>query len=112
MAWVWLVLTGCQQDVLATLGSITGVPAGEAPAEIPATPPQMGEPVSAPSATEEVAEPVAAEPAPEPPPAKFDPISVPQGPREGDGVKWDGVRQRGPGRTPPTGATNEKPMKL
>jgi hypothetical protein len=62
-------------------------PATPAPMQIPTTPPMSGEPIANGGVREA--------PAPGAPPADardFQPVSTPQGPREGGGVKWDHVK--------------------
>ncbi len=71
-------------------------PPAEAPATAPANPPTP--PAGAANAPPPDAPPAAAAaPAPGAPPANaadFEPISVPLGPREGGGVRWDGVHTK------------------
>ncbi len=55
--------------------------------EIPSTPPTMGEPIAEGGAKEVV---------PAPAPEKWNPVSMPQGQREGGGVRWEGVKKKGP----------------
>jgi hypothetical protein len=108
MSFALLLLTGCGQDLLL-LGDITGLASvGPVPQSLEgAVPMAAGTPEPAPI-TPALLDPIpnggvieaAAEPAAPPPVAeKFNPISVPEGPREGDGVRWEGVKVKG--ATPP-----------
>ena len=107
---MFVVLSGlfaCQQDLLL-LGDVTGIgqsnvvfvlPASE-PAPAPTVEvPQEPAPLVVIGAGAAVPEgpPVEARPPAVVPPAdgKFNPISIPEGPREGDGVRWEGVKTRG-----------------
>ncbi|MCA9493015.1 MAG: hypothetical protein KC621_23955 [Myxococcales bacterium] len=100
MVTLWLL--ACQTDLLGSMGleptaaapaDVTPAVVEDAPAEAPEAEAAEGEvpEAEAPSevAPEEGAEPEGEE-APRPPPADFNPISIPQGRREG-GVRWEGV---------------------
>ncbi len=103
MWWTWLA---CMTDPLAAVGiqPVAEIPP-PAPAtlEVPTTPPMDGAKITGEGAVA-ADEPVAAggaAPAPTPPPAAFNPVSVPQGPREEGGVQWEGVSKRTGGGAPP-----------
>lgn len=101
MWWTWLA---CMTDPLASVGvqPVAEISA-PAPVEVPTTPPMDGAKITG-EATVAADEPApAAAPAPAPPPAPFNPVSVPQGPREEGGVQWEGVSKRGGGGTTPRG---------
>jgi hypothetical protein len=95
--WTWLA---CMTDPLAAVGvqPVAEIPA-PAPVDVPTTPPMDGAKITG-EATVAADEPA---PAPAPPPAAFNPVSVPQGPREEGGVQWEGVSKRGGGGTTPRG---------
>jgi hypothetical protein len=97
-----LLAVGCQQDLVRVMGTVTGVKvvprapsvAAEAPPHetlsLPAT-------VSTPTAPAQVevaapAQPVASAKPPKPSSSSFNPISMPEGPRDSPGVRWQGVR--------------------
>lgn len=95
VAW-WLV--ACQTDLLGNMGLEPTMPAPSAQ-----TTEVAAEPEPAPSAEDVAPEPApaasaepAAEPAAAPPPApvEFNPISMPMGPREDGGVRWEGVSKK------------------
>jgi hypothetical protein len=105
-----LLLVGCQQDLLL-LGDVTGLASAGTTTRTARLPPAP-EPVPAEAPTAEVAAaevaaaevpPAAGSPAEEipavapPSPTTFNPISIPEGPREGDGVRWEGVKVKGRG---------------
>jgi hypothetical protein len=89
----WLVLTsGCTGTPAPPAEDPEPVeavaPATPRPLEIPTTPPMSGEPIAGGGARADA-------PAPGAPPADardFQPVSIPLGPREGGGVRWDNVK--------------------
>ena len=93
MMWLGLALLGCSDDLLQPVvpppeprrSSTVGDAPKRRDLQIPSRPPaENGE-----AATGEQAVPV---PDPEP---KWNPVSIPQGPRPGTGVRWKGVKKRG-----------------
>jgi hypothetical protein len=117
LAWIlpMVLLGGCQQDVLLLLGDPTGMniarhvqnTAELAAASTTAILIRPGEPERTAEAAVEQKDmsanlhgSAAAEGAL--PPVEFNPISVPQDAPEGTGVRWEGVKQKGTGRPPPT----------
>ena len=97
MWWTWIA---CMTDPLASVGIAPVAEGGAAPAtlEVPTTPPMDGAKITgegAAPAEAEVASTGAPAAAPKPPPAEFNPVSVPQGPRSEGGVQWEGVNKRG-----------------
>jgi hypothetical protein len=95
---VVLWMAGCGADPLTATGlapELPGEPPVEDALEVPTAPPATGEDI-ADGGVKEHDEGAAASAAP--PPPKFDPISVPLGPRE-TSVKWEGVSRKGEGRT-------------
>lgn len=103
MGLAFVLLLGCEQDLLL-LGNITGL------GSLPPPPASLAAAVAAPEPLPIVAaeldplpngglveqgEPVAAGEAPPAAPVEFNPISIPEGPREGDGVRWEGVKAKG-----------------
>ena len=112
----WLVLAvGCGEDPLSAMGLAPEIPAEppvEEPLEIPTTPAASGDDIAdggAKEAADGAGGVAAAEPTP--PPPKFDPISVPLGPRE-TSVKWDGVSRKGEGRVIDLGGGEKGDPKL
>lgn len=110
MIFVLSSLFACQQDLLL-LGDLTRIGASNTVAAIPADsvvrPPEPAPVVEAPVAVP-VPENGAVTPADARPPAvvppadgKFNPISVPEGAREGEGVRWEGVKVKGRPIPPP-----------
>jgi hypothetical protein len=96
--WIVWAMVGCTVDPLSA--------AGLAPLIVEAPPQELEIPTMAPASGEDIADggqvavadegsAAAAPPAAEP--ARFEPISVPMGPRE-NSVKWKGVSKRGEGR--------------
>jgi hypothetical protein len=117
LAWILpILLGGCQQDVLLLLGDPTGMnisPQLQDAAALaasasttailirPSEPERQAEEAVEPQAmTASLPGTAAAEGAL--PPVEFNPISVPQDAPEGTGVRWEGVKQKGTGRPPPT----------
>lgn len=101
--WLWLAVGGCRQDVLQGMAALTALEVSSRPAEAevpvdapsevaaPEAPPVgQGDPAAEPAA--EGVPPGAPAGAPPVAPAEFNPISVPEGPRESS-VKWEGVRR-------------------
>jgi hypothetical protein len=97
-----LLVVGCTTDPLSALGlgaEVVMAPPPEPELVIPAAPPASGPDIAAGGANEAAdAAPRGAAAAAPSEPVKFDPISVPLGPRESS-VKWKGVSKRGEGRT-------------
>jgi hypothetical protein len=99
-------LLGCGQDLLL-LGDVTGLASARppdrlvlpAPAPVAVAPVEVTPPAPLPDGTIPVVEGVEAVAAAATPPADFNPISIPEGPREGEGVRWEGVKAKG--RAPP-----------
>lgn len=104
--WLAVLLAGCQGDPLLAAG-IVAMPMELADLDV-AEPDGAGEPVEREDGFRGPSVPVegdgpgvgggvkeTANAAADGPPAGFQPISVPQGPREGGGVKWEGVTGRG-----------------
>jgi hypothetical protein len=99
----WWTIVGCFSDPLSAIAPVAEVPPAPEPAplEVPTTPPMDGAKITGDGAPAEATagssgggavasgEPTAK------PPAEYNPISVPQGPRESGGVKWEGVTKRG-----------------
>jgi len=92
MALWWLVTTGCTGTPAAPPTEEEPVqvaaPTPPRPMQIPTTPPMSGEPIANGGVRPDA-------PAAGAPPADardFQPVSIPQGPREGGGVRWDNVR--------------------
>jgi hypothetical protein len=107
---MWWTLAACLTDPLASVGldpaasvPIEAPPPEPAALEIPTTPPMDGAKITGEGApTDEAGSSgaggavVAGEDAPPPkPPSEYNPISIPQGPRQSGGVKWEGVSTRG-----------------
>lgn len=106
---------GCQQDLVLAMGDLTGIlvtPATDAVVLASETPPTMvAEPLAPPTAdgpSDPQTPGVGGDAVPsadgaasgdggagEPQNAGFDPVSTPQGPRESEGVRWDGVKEKG-----------------
>lgn len=107
MVLVLLSVMGCQQDVVRVMGAVTGVVVNPRPPESPHREakrepiPQVAD-ASQPDAAGDAAGDAAAgdaetandagPPATAPAPSSFNPISMPEGPRDTPGVRWDGVR--------------------
>lgn len=116
---MWWALVGCFSDPLASIGlepvKAEPPPPAPAPLEIPTTPPMDGEKITGEGSAPPPEAPAAGAGGgapPAPPPAAFNPISIPQGPREEGGVKWEGVSKRGinASRTPNQLPVPEVPM--
>jgi hypothetical protein len=84
-------------DPLAAMGvqPVAEIPA-PAPAsfEVPTTPPTDGAKITGEGSVAADEPVVGAAPAPASPPAEYNPVSVPQGPRQEGGVQWEGVNKR------------------
>jgi len=100
-----LLAVGCQQDLVRVMGTVTRVrvvprppslAVEEAPHETPSPPATVSTPTSPlpqPVASAEPAERPGSDPAkPAQAPGSFNPISMPEGPRDSPGVRWQGVR--------------------
>jgi len=97
-----LLTVGCQQDLVRVMGTVTGVrvvphppPSAvveEAPRETPSPVATVSTPTSPPQVVAP-AQPVAsAKTSGKSPSSSFNPISMPEGPRDSPGVRWQGVR--------------------
>lgn len=95
MVALWLVGCGLL-DLLEVQAPapVVEAPEPEAPVElentleIPDAPPTMGEAIAG-GGLKEAEEPKGR------PPSEWSPVSMPQGQREGGGVRWEGVKRRG-----------------
>lgn len=109
---MWWSLVACFSDPLASVGlepvKAEPPPPEPAPLEIPAAPPMDGEKVTGEATAPEPASAGGAPPAG--PPKEFNPVSIPQGPRQEGGVKWEGVVHRGANasRTSPVPANDQE----
>jgi len=91
-----LLTVGCQQDLVRVMGTLTGVkvvphPPSLAVEEAPPTAPSVASATTSPT-TPTPAQPAAAGAAPSRPgTGSFNPVSMPEGPRDSPGVRWQGV---------------------
>jgi hypothetical protein len=109
---MWWTLAACLTDPLASVGldpaasvPIEAPPPEPAALEIPTTPPMDGAKITGEGAPSDEGGGGGgaggggggvADGAPPPkPPSEYNPISIPQGPRQSGGVKWEGVSKRG-----------------
>jgi hypothetical protein len=101
---MWWSLVACLTDPLASVGLEPTAPRAEEalpePKElvIPTTPPMDGAKITGEGSQPEAAPSqggASATAGEVPPPVEYNPISIPQGPRQSGGVKWEGVSKRG-----------------